>query len=201
MGLGRVSQVNRLKSAREDWRFIWYVCVGDREGERERMCVRICVYAKFGASGQSYVSEVAPSVALIFPSVCCHFLLCPHQPSITPFVSDRSHIVFSSLTFIFLSFPFLASFQLICAITQKAPSQSRYHLPPPRSPLELLTPFIPPLSFITLFYAFSLLYQLSLALCHPCPSGPSLSLYPSPSFSSPATPPATVSHLSPQLSF
>lgn len=62
-------------------------------GERESVCVCVCVL-KFGTSSQSYVSKVAPSVAVIFRSVCCHFLSCPYQPSLFLFVSDRSLIVF-----------------------------------------------------------------------------------------------------------
>lgn len=76
----------------------------------------------------------------------------------------------------------------------------------PTFPLQLLTPLSCPFSLLShffFFYPFTL-HQLSLARCHPCPSGPPSippSLHPSPSLSSPATSPSTVSHLSPQLSF
>lgn len=75
-------------------------------GERESVCVCVCVL-KFGTSSQSYVSKVAPSVAVIFRSVCCHFLSCPYQPSLFLFVSDRSLIVFSFFYFYLRSFPVL----------------------------------------------------------------------------------------------
>lgn len=75
-------------------------------GERESVCVCVCVL-KFGTSSQSYVSKVAPSVAVIFRSVCCHFLSCPYQPSLFLFVSDRSLIVFYFFYFYLRSFPVL----------------------------------------------------------------------------------------------
>ncbi len=140
------------------------MCVCGRERDKVCVCVCVCmcvcarirVCSKFGTSAQSYVSEVAPSVALIFPSVCCHFLSCPHQPSLTLLVSDRSRPVFSSVTFIFLSLPFLASFQLICAFYTKAPSQSRYHLPPPRSLSSFWLVFYSPSLFYHTFFFFFL---------------------------------------------
>lgn len=108
MGWSRARQVNRLKSAGEAWRFIQCVCTG--WWARKCVCVCVCVL-KFGTSSQSYVSKVAPSVAVIFPSVCCHFLSCPYQPSLFLFVSDRSFIVFSFFFLYFRSFPVLLSRQ------------------------------------------------------------------------------------------
>lgn len=93
MGWGRVTQVNRLKSAGEAWGFIW--------------CVRVCIRvgSRVGTSAQSYVSEVTPSVALIFPSVCCHFLSCPHQPSNSFCLRQKPLYIFAFI-FIFLRFSF-----------------------------------------------------------------------------------------------
>lgn len=103
-GWSRARQVNRLKSAGEAWRIIQCVCTG--RWARKCVCVCVCVL-KFGTSSQSYVSKVAPSVAVIFRSVCCHFLSCPYQPSLFLFVSDRSLIVFYFFYFYLRSFPVL----------------------------------------------------------------------------------------------
>lgn len=139
MGWGRVTQVNRLKSAGEAWGFIW--------------CVRVCIRvgSRVGTSAQSYVSEVTPSVALIFPSVCCHFLSCPHQPS-NSFCLRQKPLYIFAFSFIFLRFSFPAFLQLICAFYTKSPSQNHYHLPSHSPSAAFDSSFIPLLSFITLFY-------------------------------------------------
>lgn len=167
MGWGRVSQVNRLKSAGEAQRVI--VCA----------CVCVCTLSKFGTSAQSYVSEVAPSVALIFPSVCCHVSLRPPKLFHFPPASDTSCRTFPVLS------PSLSAPPSDWFVPFYTKEPLSLTIPP--FPLECLTPLSSSISLLThLFFLKkkhpSFLYQLSLAPCHPCPSGllPLLPSFPSP---------------------
>lgn len=111
MGWSRVRQVNRLESAGEAWRFIQHVSM--ERGVWACMCVCTCKL-KFGTSGQSYASKVAPSVAVILPSVCCHFLSCPYQPPHFFLSQTEVWLHFLSFTRVCITFPLLLCLQMIC---------------------------------------------------------------------------------------
>lgn len=72
MGWGWVSQVNRLKSAGEAWRFIWSVSVGKTERERERVCSCVYVYMCVHKIWHQW-----PVICFWSRSLCCtHLPLC-----------------------------------------------------------------------------------------------------------------------------